>query len=110
MQAEGDAKIAWDQEELSLHGLQVLLKQAIEAISFVLLLNDYKISDTILRCVRLSSTKEILTRNRCDPATQQMIGSLTFRGLFTSVEGRDAARKLVTSLIEQQIGQELGVR
>ena len=89
--------------------MQVLLKQAIEAISFVLLLNDYKISDIIIRCARLSPTMEILTSSRCDPATQQTIGSLTFQGLFTSVEGRDAARRLVTSLIEQQIGQELGV-
>jgi len=50
VQAEGDAKLAWDQEDLSLHGLQVLLKQAIEAISFVLLLNDYKMSEIIIRC------------------------------------------------------------
>ena len=49
MQAEGDAKIAWDQEDLSLHSLQVLLKQTIEAISFVLLLNDHKLSDVVAK-------------------------------------------------------------
>jgi len=48
-QADGDVKLAWDQEELSLHGMQILLKQAVEAISFVLLLSDYKISEIILR-------------------------------------------------------------
>lgn len=48
-QAEGDAKTAWDQEELSLHGLAVLLKQAIEAISFVLLLSDYKLPEIVAR-------------------------------------------------------------
>lgn len=93
-QAEGDAKVAWDQEELSLHGLQVLLKQAIEAISFVLLLNDYKLPDVIAKC---------------DLATQTTLASLTFQGLLTSQGGRDVARKLVTALIELQIGAELSI-
>ncbi|WVQ69011.1 uncharacterized protein L199_007223 [Kwoniella botswanensis] len=93
-QAEGDAKIAWDQEDMSIHGLEVLLKQAVEAISFVLLLSDYKISDIILRT---------------DPQTQQTLSNLTFQGLLTSLDGKDVARKLVTALIEQQIGQELGI-
>jgi nuclear pore complex protein Nup155 len=93
-QAEGDAKIAWDQEELSLHGLQTLLKQAIEAISFVLLLNDYKLPDVIAKC---------------DAQTQSTLGSLTFQGLLTSQGGRDVARTLVTALIELQIGAELGI-
>ncbi|WOO79208.1 putative nucleoporin [Vanrija pseudolonga] len=93
-QAEGDAKLAWDQEELSLHGLQVLLKQAIEAISFVLLLNDYKLPDVIAKC---------------NPSTQSTLASLTFQGLLTSQGGRDTARHLVTALIELQIGQELGI-
>lgn len=48
-QAEGDKKTAWDQEELSLHAMGVLIKQAIEAISFVLLLNDYKMPDVVAR-------------------------------------------------------------
>ncbi|KAK4686014.1 hypothetical protein P7C73_g4121, partial [Tremellales sp. Uapishka_1] len=93
-QADGDIKIAWDQEELSLHGLAVLLKQSVEAISFVLLLLDYKISDVIARC---------------DGQLQSTLSSLNFQGLLTAVEGREVARKLVTALIEQQIGQELGI-
>ncbi|WWC87143.1 uncharacterized protein L201_002029 [Kwoniella dendrophila CBS 6074] len=93
-QAEGDAKVAWDQEDLSIHGLEVLLKQAVEAISFVLLLSDYKISDVILRT---------------DPQTQQTLANLTFQGLLTSLDGKDVAKRLVTALIEQQIGQELGI-
>ena len=101
--------MAWDQEELSLHGMQVLLKQAIEAISFVLLLNDYKMSEIIARCASHRFPETRLTVRRCDPNTQQVISSLTFQGLFTSLDGREVARKLVTSLIEQQIGQELGV-
>ncbi|WVQ84070.1 hypothetical protein IAT38_006215 [Cryptococcus sp. DSM 104549] len=93
-QVEGEAKIAWDQEELSIHGLTVLLKQAVEAISFVLLLSDYKIIDIIAKC---------------DPLTQNLLSNLSFQGLLTSLEGRDVARSLVTALIEQQIGQELGI-
>ncbi|KAK8846777.1 hypothetical protein IAR55_005865 [Kwoniella newhampshirensis] len=93
-QTEGDAKIAWDQEEMSLHGLQVLLKQAVEAISFVLLLSDYKISDVILKT---------------DMGTQQTLANLTFQSFLTSLDGKDVARRLVTALIEQQIGQELGI-
>jgi hypothetical protein len=40
---------------------------------------------------------------------QQTLANLTYQGLFTSVDGREVAKKLVTALIEQQIGQELGV-
>ncbi|WVF70035.1 hypothetical protein IAT40_004822 [Kwoniella sp. CBS 6097] len=93
-QAEGEAKIAWDQEDMSIHGLQVLLKQAVEAISFILLLSDYKISDIIAKT---------------DINTQNTLANLTFQDLLTSLDGREVARKLVTSLIEQQIGQELGI-
>lgn len=93
-QAEGDGKIAWDQEEASTEGLKLLLKQAIEAISFVLLLADYKLPDVIAKC---------------DAATQGTLTSLEFQALLTSQGGRDVARTLVTALIELQIGQELGV-
>ncbi|KIR29674.1 nuclear pore complex protein Nup155 [Cryptococcus deuterogattii LA55] len=93
-QVEGEAKIAWAQEEMSLHGLNILLKQAVEAISFVLLLSDYKITDIVAKC---------------DPTTQSALAGLTFESLITSLDGRAVARKLVTALIEQQIGQELGI-
>ncbi|WWD22088.1 hypothetical protein CI109_106577 [Kwoniella shandongensis] len=93
-QTEGDAKIAWDQEEMSLHGLQVLLKQAVEAISFILLLSDYKMSDIIAKT---------------DMGTQQTLSNLTFQSFLTSLDGKDVAKRLVTALIEQQIGQELGI-
>ena len=43
--AQGDAKLAWDQEELSLSALQALLKNVIEAISFLDLLDKYKLPD-----------------------------------------------------------------
>jgi nuclear pore complex protein Nup155 len=47
--AEGDVKVAWDQEELSLHALRILVTQTIEAISFVLLLADYKMGDIVAK-------------------------------------------------------------
>lgn len=50
-----------------------------------------------------------MNRYRCDPVTQSALASLTFESLITSLDGRAVARKLVTALIEQQIGQELGV-
>ena len=92
--AEGEKKIAWDQEELSLDGLYKLIKQASEAISFMLLLNDYKLPDLVARCGSSVSNE---------------LKGTAFRDLFTSQPARNVAKKLVTALIEQQIGQELGV-
>lgn len=37
------------------------------------------------------------------------MADLTFADLFTGTTGRDVAKKLVTVLIEQQIGQQIGV-
>ncbi|ORX34408.1 Non-repetitive/WGA-negative nucleoporin C-terminal-domain-containing protein [Kockovaella imperatae] len=97
MQAEGDIKLAWDQEESSVEALKKLLNQAIEAISFILLLNDYRISEIIAR------------RCRCDGPLQSSLSNLLWRDLVCSINGKDIAKKLVTALIEQQIGQELGI-
>ena len=47
--AQGDAKLAWDQEELSLSALQALLKNIIEAISFLDLLDKYKLPDIVAK-------------------------------------------------------------
>jgi nuclear pore complex protein Nup155 len=42
-------------------------------------------------------------------AIQQNLSNLTFKDLFVSPDAKEIAKKLVTALIEQQIGQELGV-
>jgi nuclear pore complex protein Nup155 len=47
--AQGDAKLAWDQEELSLEALQSLLKNVIEAISFLDLLDKYKLPEIVAK-------------------------------------------------------------
>jgi hypothetical protein len=46
---------------------------------------------------------------RTDMAIQQNLSNLTFKDLFVSPDAKEIAKKLVTALIEQQIGQELGV-
>jgi nuclear pore complex protein Nup155 len=38
-----------------------------------------------------------------------VLRGMKFKDLFTTSKGREVARRLVTALIEQQIGQELGV-
>ena len=45
--APGDKKEAWDLEERSLESLRILLKQAIEAIAFIQLLDGYKMPDFV---------------------------------------------------------------
>ncbi|EPQ60591.1 nucleoporin [Gloeophyllum trabeum ATCC 11539] len=85
---------AWKAEQSSVSQLQALLARTIEAISFLLLLVDYKLADLIAQC---------------DPETQKMITSLTFEGLVVTSEGITAARALVNVVIDQQIGQQISV-
>jgi nuclear pore complex protein Nup155 len=106
--AQGDAKLAWDQEETSLAALQALLKNVIEAISFLDLLDKYKLPDIVAKYVVI---REILAKLtiRCDPDVQGLLSRMTFKDFLTTPEGRKVSRQLVTNLIEQQIGQEHGV-
>lgn len=48
-QSDGDVKIAWDQEEMSLHGLGLLVQQTVEAINFVCLLADHKLGEIVAK-------------------------------------------------------------
>ena len=47
---------------------------------------------------------------RCDQEIQKTILSLTFEDLITSQNGVTASRALVNVVIDQQIGQQIGVR
>ncbi|KDQ20540.1 hypothetical protein BOTBODRAFT_26554 [Botryobasidium botryosum FD-172 SS1] len=85
---------AWKTEQDSIVQLQTLLTQTIEAISFILLLIDYKLPETVALC---------------DPQVQQALLGLTYEGLLTTKLGRDVARNLVNSVINQQIGQHISV-
>ncbi|KAI5478404.1 nuclear pore complex protein Nup155 [Pseudohyphozyma bogoriensis] len=86
--------IAFQTELTSLAGLRLLLNQSVEAISFVLLLIDYKISDIIAAC---------------DPSLQKTLLGLTYQELLTTKTGREVARALVSAVINQQIGRQLSV-
>lgn len=82
-------------EQNSIASLRVLLVQSVEAISFILLLIDYRISNIIASC---------------SPELQSTFLSLTYQELLTSKKGRDTARGLVSVIINQQIGLQLSVR
>jgi hypothetical protein len=47
---------------------------------------------------------------RCDTEAQRNVASLTFEDLVTAVNGVSASRALVNILIDEQIGQQVGVR
>ncbi|GJJ09444.1 hypothetical protein Clacol_003667 [Clathrus columnatus] len=85
---------AWKIESTSASALNALVSQTIEAISFVLLLQDYGLSHIA---------------NLCDPQILKKFLGLQYRDLVTTKEGRDVARALVTVVINQQIAQQTSV-
>ncbi|KAF9076202.1 nucleoporin [Rhodocollybia butyracea] len=85
---------AWKAEQASVAQLLSLLTRTIEALSFVLLLNDYHFGD-------------IMTK--CDTEIQKLVSSLTFEDLITAQTGLTVSRALVNVIIDQQIGQQISV-
>ncbi|KAF8632618.1 hypothetical protein AX15_001820 [Amanita polypyramis BW_CC] len=85
---------AWKAEQNSVSELLSLLTRTIEALSFVLLLNDYRLGDLI---------------QQCDREVQQLIVSQTFEDLITTQNGLIVSRALVNVVIDQQIGQQISV-
>ncbi|KAE9408173.1 nucleoporin [Gymnopus androsaceus JB14] len=85
---------AWKAEQASVAQLLSLLTRSIEALSFVLLLNDYRFGD-------------IMTK--CDAEIQKLVSSLTFEDLITTQNGLTVSRALVNVIIDQQIGQQISV-
>ncbi|SCV71463.1 BQ2448_3051 [Microbotryum intermedium] len=85
---------AYQTEQTSLEALRSLLVQSVEAISFVLLLIDYQISDLVAMC---------------DQETQKSLLEMSWQDLLTKKVGREVARKLVSAVINQQIGRQLSV-
>ncbi|KAJ8496905.1 hypothetical protein ONZ45_g12257 [Pleurotus djamor] len=92
--AVGNDQEAWKAEQRSVAQLMELLSRTIEALSFVLLLNDYRLGELI---------------SSCDPETQKLIASLTFEDLITKPAGLTTSRALVNVIIDQQIGQQISV-
>ncbi|KEP53232.1 non-repetitive/WGA-negative nucleoporin carboxy-terminal protein [Rhizoctonia solani 123E] len=90
----GAEQEAFKTEHTSIAQLQALLSRVIEGISFVLLLIDYKFSETVALC---------------EPLLQQSLSKLTFDGLMTTTEGAETARGLINNVINQQISQQISV-
>ncbi|KAJ7634229.1 nucleoporin [Mycena polygramma] len=85
---------AWKAEQTSVSELLALSTRIIEALSFVLLLNDYKLGELVAKC---------------DAETQKIITSLTYQDLITTQNGMTISRALVNVVIDQQIGQQISV-
>ncbi|KZT06007.1 nucleoporin [Laetiporus sulphureus 93-53] len=85
---------AWKAEQNSVSQLISLLTRTIEAISFVLLLNDHRVGEVV---------------KQCGPDTQALVTSMTFEELITDEKGITASRGLVSVVINQQIGQQISV-
>ncbi|KAG8903519.1 hypothetical protein FRB99_003175 [Tulasnella sp. 403] len=74
--------------------LQALLNQTVEAIEFVLLLNDYNMPQTV---------------GKMEASIQQALFALTYEDFLTTKQGRETARNVVNAMINQQIVQQLSV-
>ncbi|KAF7320066.1 Nucleoporin [Mycena kentingensis (nom. inval.)] len=85
---------AWKAEQTSVAELLMLAARTIEALSFVLLLNDYKLGDLVAKC---------------DADSQKLLASLTYEDLITTQNGMTISRALVNVVIDQQIGQQISV-
>ncbi|GAA99883.1 uncharacterized protein L969DRAFT_51354 [Mixia osmundae IAM 14324] len=81
-------------EQDSLAALRVLLTQTVEAISFVLLLIDYRLPDVLATCA---------------PELRQAVLDLTYQDLLTLPKGRETTRGLVSAIINHQIGQNINI-
>ncbi|KAG6912027.1 hypothetical protein DXG01_000275 [Tephrocybe rancida] len=86
---------AWRAEQNSVSEILTLLGRTIEALSFVLLLNDYMLGDLI---------------SQCDADIQQLIATQTFESLITSQDGMTISRALVNVIIDKQIGQQISAK
>lgn len=60
--------------------------------------------------VHLCSISLVPFLSRCPPEVQTIVTGLTFEDLITSQNGVTASRALVNVVIDQQIGQQIGVR
>ncbi|TIB10278.1 hypothetical protein E3P92_02688 [Wallemia ichthyophaga] len=85
---------AWKAEHASLIGIDHLITQCIEGISFILLLIDYNLSETL---------------SHCEQNLQEQFLNLTYVDLLTTNHGRDIARNVVNEVINQQISKQISI-
>lgn len=74
--------------------LKILVRQSIEAISFMLLLVENKLPFIVSNSAR---------------DTQQQLLNLSYETLITTPQGRQTARALVSNLMNQQLGQQISI-
>ncbi|CEH16136.1 Nuclear pore complex, Nup155 component (D Nup154, sc Nup157/Nup170) [Ceraceosorus bombacis] len=87
-------QIAFQQEQEAFDALRQLLARTIEAISFVLLLIDYRLPSIV---------------SRCKPESQTKLSQLTFSGLVTTSDGSEVARNLVEAVIDSQMAAQVSI-
>lgn len=90
---EGD-QVAIQAERESFDALKILLSRSLEALSFVLLLIDYRIPSLV---------------QRCRPDVQTELASMTFAELTMTRRGREIGRALVEAVIELQISSQVSI-
>ena len=91
--SQGDHE-AWKLEQQSFANIHELIRLSIEAIAFLSLLIDFKISNV---------AKSLSTSQKAD------LCGLTYEMLVVSSKGKEVAKALMTSLVNGQIAKELGV-
>lgn len=89
-----DSGAAWAEEIEGLGHLAELVKQTVEAIAFVMLLIDYKLTDIATELA---------------PNVRRDLAGLTFANLVITPKGREIAKDLVTAMINRQMMQSMDV-
>lgn len=87
-------QVAMQAENDSLEALKALLSRSLEALSFVLLLIDYRLPNLV---------------HRCQPELQSQLANLTFAELIITRQGRDIGRSLVEVVINMQISSQSNI-
>lgn len=87
-------QVAMRAEQESFDALQMLLSRTLEALSFVLLLIDYRLPNLV---------------QRCKPEVQSQLLDLTFADLIATRSGRDVGRALVEAVIDLQISSQVNI-
>lgn len=90
---QGDHE-AWKIEQQSFANIHELILRSIEAIAFLSILIDFRISQV---------SKSLTAQERMD------LSGMTFELLVVSNKGKQVAKTLMTALVNSQINKELGV-
>ncbi|KAG0345336.1 hypothetical protein BG005_001354 [Podila minutissima] len=83
-----------EDENRMMKALARLLTQAIEGIAFVLFLVDSKMSETV---------------SKITPEDREILTTITYETLLTTAKGHDLCRRLVTAIINKQMGHHMSV-